>query len=249
MRELFDYFLQFIPPFPQILLFSLVSAAAILGGGFLCGALKRFAGWKTGYTRKTLHFLIFVSAVGLHIWGGMPAVNVLGVGMGIFVFLSVRAGDGNIFFEAMAREKDSPRRGYFIVMPYLTTAAGGIVSNLLFGSSAIMGYALCGSADAVAEPVGLRFGKHRYKVPSLRKIKISERSVEGSISVFLVSMILSFFFFSFLYHLHSRRAFISSLILSTILVFVEAFSFHGADNLTIQVTVSALTYFFIKLWG
>jgi len=50
------------------------------------------------------------------------------------------------------REKDLPRRGYFIIVPYLTTAIGGIASNLLFGSSAIMGYALCGSADAVEEP-------------------------------------------------------------------------------------------------
>ncbi|GAG75160.1 unnamed protein product, partial [marine sediment metagenome] len=64
----------------------------------------------------------------------------------------------------MAREKDFPRRGYFVIVPYLTTAMGGIVSNLLFGSSAIMGYIMCGAGDAVAEPVGVRFGKHRYKV-------------------------------------------------------------------------------------
>ena len=124
---------EFIPPFPQLLYFCLVSAVAIFVSGILAGALKRYAGWKTGYTRKTLHFLIFFTAVGLHIWGGMPAVNILGLGMGIFVLFSVRAGDGNFFFESMAREKDFPRRGYFIVVPYLTTAAGGLVSNLLFG--------------------------------------------------------------------------------------------------------------------
>ncbi len=50
---------EFIPPFPQLLYFCLVSAVAIFVSGILAGALKRYAGWKTGYTRKTLHFLIF----------------------------------------------------------------------------------------------------------------------------------------------------------------------------------------------
>lgn len=249
MKALLDYFLRFIPPFPQILVYILVSATAILASGFLSGALKRYGGWKTGYTRKTLHFLIFFTAVGLHIRGGMPAVNMLGIGMGIFVLLSVKAGEGNFFFEAMAREKDFPRRGYFIIVPYLTTAAGGIVSNLLFGLSSIMGYVLCGSADAVAEPVGLRFGKHRYEVPSLRKVRTSDRSLEGSLSIFIVSVILSAFFFLFLYHLPLAKAFLSSLLLSFAVVTVEAFSFHGADNFTIQITASGLTYLFIKLWS
>jgi phytol kinase len=238
-----------VPPYPQILFFALVSTLAILASGFLAGALKRSAGWKTGYTRKTLHFLIFFAAVGLHIWGGMPAVNVLGVMMGIFVLLSVRAGDGNFFFEAMAREKDFPKRGYFIIVPYLTTAAGGLISNLLFGECAVMGYALCGSADAIAEPVGVRFGRHKYRVASLKKVQVAERTVEGSLSVFVVSFILSMLFFAFLYQLSWTQALVSSLILSMVLVFVEAISFHGADNLTIQVTASALTYLFLKIWS
>ncbi len=249
MKEILSYILQFIPPFPQIMIFLLVSAVAILGSGFLCGALKRFSHWETGYTRKTLHFLIFFTAVWFHLWGGMPAVNILGIGMGIFVFLSVKAGDGNFFFESMAREKDSPRRGYFVIVPYLATALGGIVSNLLFGSSAIMGYAICGAGDAVAEPVGLRFGKHTYRVPSLKKVRISERSLEGSLSVFIVSAIISLFFFILLFQSPFSMAIVSSLLLSIAVVFVEAFSFHGADNLSIQITVSTLAYFFIKLWS
>ena len=171
---------RYLPPFPEILMAAAVSAAAILAGGLLSGTLKRRAGWQTGYTRKLFHFLIFFTAVALHLWRGMPAVNVLGLGMGIYVALVVRAGAGNFFFEALAREKDSPRRGYFIVLPYLTTAAGGLISNWLFGACAVMGYVVGGAADAVAEPVGVRFGRHRYKVPSLRKVQTAERSVEGS---------------------------------------------------------------------
>lgn len=240
---------RFIPPFPEVLYYTLVSAAAILVSAVLAGALKKYAGWKTGYTRKTLHFLIFFAAVGLHLWGGMPAVNVLGAGMGIFVLYSVWAGNGSFFFESMAREKDRPSRGYFIIVPYLTTAAGGLVSNLLFGGSAVIGYALCGAADAIAEPVGVRFGKHKYRVPSLRKVQVAERSLEGSFSVLVVSLILSFLFFLYLYQLPPEKAMLFSVILSAAVVLVEALSFHGADNLTIQVAASGLAYLFLKMWG
>jgi phytol kinase len=244
-----DLILGFIPPWPQLVYVCFVSAVAIFVSGILAGALKKYLGWKTGYTRKTLHFLIFFSAVGLHIWGGMPAVNILGLGMGFFVLYSVMAGDGNFFFESMAREKDLPRRGYFIVVPYLTTAAGGLISNLLFGGCAIMGYALCGAADAIAEPVGVRFGKHKYKVPSLKKVQVAERSLEGSLSVFAVSLVLSLLFFVYLYQLPSAKVLIASLVLSVVLTLVEAVSFHGADNFTIQVAASGMTYLFLKIWG
>ncbi len=149
----------------------------------------------------------------------------------------------------MAREKDYPRRGYFIVVPYLTTAAGGLVSNLFFGGCAIMGYALCGAADAIAEPVGVRFGKHKYKVPSLRKVTVAERSLEGSFSVLVVSLTLSLFFFVYLYQFPIAKAVIASAVLSLVIVFVEALSFHGADNLTIQVAASGLAYLFLNIWA
>lgn len=244
-----EWMLSFLPPYPQVVSYTLVSAAAILLSGTLCGALKRFAGWKTGYTRKTLHFLIFFTAVGLHLHGGMPAVNILGLGMGIFVFLAVWAGEGNLYFEAMAREKDSPRRGYFVVVPYLTTAFGGLASNLFFGQSAVMGYALCGAADAIAEPVGVRFGRHKYSVPSLRKVRAAERSLEGSLAVFLVTVILSAAFFAGFHRLPLLQALVSSLVMAAAVTSVEAVSFHGADNLSIQVAASGLAFFFLRTWG
>jgi phytol kinase len=249
MKDLIEFFFRLFPPYPLILavlgvVFLLIAAAA-----YVAGALKRYAGWKTGYTRKLLHFIVFFSAAGLHLWGGMPAVNVLGIGMGVFVLLAVRAGDGNFFFEAMAREKDFPRKGYFIIVPYLSTALGGLCANFLFGSSAVMGYIICGAADAVAEPVGVRFGKHVYRVPSLRRVKVSERSIEGSLSILVVSLVFSFFFFSFFYGMANQHALAASALLSLVVVFVEAFSFHGADNFTIQVTAAGMTELFLILWG
>jgi phytol kinase len=249
MEALIHLFLSLLPPFPDILIAGAVAAAAILGSGSLSAVLKRRARWPTGYTRKLFHFLIFFTAVGLHLWGGMPAVNILGAGMGVYVFSIVRAGEGNGFFEALAREKDAPRRGYFIVLPYLTTALGGLLSNLCFGVFAVMGYLVGGAADAVAEPVGVRFGRHRYRVPSLRKVESSERSVEGSLSVLVAAFVLSAGAFSLIYHLSYVYSLLAALLVSGSVVVVEAASPHGADNLTIQVTASGLASLFVRLWG
>lgn len=114
MKEFFDFLAGLLPPYPQIFEVSAFSGAVILAGGGLAGSLKRHVGWKTGYTRKVLHFIIFFSAAALHLWGGMPAVNVLGVGMGVFVLLAVKAGSGNFFFEAMAR-----RNFLYLINPFI----------------------------------------------------------------------------------------------------------------------------------
>ncbi|MDH4272485.1 MAG: hypothetical protein OEW18_10990, partial [Candidatus Aminicenantes bacterium] len=87
MERLIHLFMGLIPPFPGILIVGAIATAAILGSGLLSAVLKRRVGWPTGYTRKLFHFLIFFTAVGLHLWGGMPAVNILGAGMGIYVLL------------------------------------------------------------------------------------------------------------------------------------------------------------------
>lgn len=249
MEKFIQLGLSWIPPFPDILIAAAVSAAAILGSGFLSGTLKRRAGWPTGYTRKLFHFLIFFTAAGLHLWGGMPAVNILGAGMGIYVFVVVSVGEGNFFFEALARERDVPRRGYFIILPYLTTALGGLLSNFFFGAFAVMGYLVGGAADAVAEPVGVRFGRHRYRVASLRKVASSERSVEGSVSVFVSAFILSGLSFILFYRLSFSSSLLSALSVGGVIAAVEAVSPHGADNLTIQLTASGLACLFVRIWG
>jgi phytol kinase len=111
-----------------------------------------------------------------------------------------------------------------------------------------MGYVLCGAADAIAEPVGVRFGRHKYKVPSLKKVKVAERSLEGSLSVFVVSWALSLLFFVYLYQVPFARALIASFLMSVVLALVEAVSFHGSDNFTIQVAASGLTYLVLNVW-
>src|SRR5215475_1720886 len=75
----------------------------------------------SGYTRKSFHVLIFLSAVFVHFIGGFTAVCVFGMMVSIVVGHAVVAGPGNRLYEAIAREKDGARRTYFIVIPYCAT--------------------------------------------------------------------------------------------------------------------------------
>jgi phytol kinase len=218
---------------------SLVPASMALALGYLhlAGALKRDRGWRTGYTRKVFHFLVFTTAAGVQVLLGVAELFCFGAGTSAVLLYAIARGDGDLLYEAIARESDAPRRTYFIVVPYVATLAGGLLSNAAFGSAAIFGYLVAGLGDAVGEPVGTRFGRHRYRVPSARGV-VSHRSVEGSVAVFAVSLLAIGAAQLALKGAVGEPLTLSALALAVTLV--EAISPHGWDNLTLQVVPSAL---------
>jgi phytol kinase len=199
------------------------------------GYLKSQRNVKTGYTRKTFHILTFLTAAGLQLTAGLPLVCLFGGMTTLVLAYAIFRGDGDPLYEAIAREKDEPYRTYYIVIPYLATLVGGVAGNIWFGSAAIIGYMVGGLGDAVGEPVGTRWGKHRYIVPTLSQIKTT-RSIEGSIGVFVASLItlllgmlltpdLSF----------SARSLLTALAIALVSTLLEAVSPHGWDNATMQL--------------
>jgi phytol kinase len=143
-------------------------------------------------------------------------------------------------YEAMAREKDAPRRTYYIVIPYFATLIGGLLSNILFPSTAVFGYLVTGLGDAVAEPVGTRFGKHEYKVPAISGVR-AIRSLEGSCAVFIASALALTACFALSHQLDlSWRSFFLIVLISSVSTLVEAISPHGWDNATLQVVPALL---------
>ena len=151
------------------------------------GALKRNLGFKTGYTRKIFHVLIFSSAVVLQICFGLSLVFVFGLATSMVIAYALVRGPGNILYEAIARENDAPNRTHFVLVSYFATLIGGTLSSLLFGPYAVIGYLVAGLGDAAGEPVGTRWGRHVYATPGFGKTQ-SFRSIEGSIGVFVSSM-------------------------------------------------------------
>ncbi len=201
----------------------------------LAGTLKRRRGWRTGYTRKVFHFSVFGTAAALEATLGTPHVCLF-AGMGLLVVaIAVLRGDGDLRYEALAREQDAPHRTLYIVVPTFATVVGGLASNVLFGPVALVGYLVAGLGDAVGEPVGTRFGRHRYRVPSLRSVPTT-RSLEGSSAVLVVATLAcaAAFWMSPALGL-SARALGLVLLIGVTSAVVEGLSPHGWDNALLQV--------------
>jgi phytol kinase len=107
----------------------------------------------------------------------------------------------------------------------------------LFASYAFVGYLVCGWGDAVGEPVGSRWGKHKYAVPSLAGVR-AQRSIEGSFAVFLtgsIAAVLGLMAAGFA----TDTALWGGLACGAAGAVVEAVSTHGLDNFTTQVAAAA----------
>ena len=231
----------FLPSPALVMWLAPMALAYAVAAATLAGYLRSRRGVRTPYTRKIFHFTIFTAAGALQMWFGLPAVVIFGSITSALVLYAVWRGDGFPFYEAMARPSDAPRRTLFILIPLVTTALGGVVSNLFFPAWAFVGYLVCGWGDAVGEPVGTRWGRHRYRVPSMLGVA-STRSLEGSLAVFTAGTLAT------AAALAAMNVAPPSLILiaagaGAAGALVEAISTHGLDNFTVQVAASAAAAF------
>jgi len=237
-------FLSGLFPTSEILLsFSVPFALVSAGGLWWCGQLKRAFRWRTGYSRKSFHLLIFLTSGLIQSLWGLQVLCYFGAWTSLVVFYALVRGEGDVMYEAMARESDAPRRSRYIVMPWLATFFGGIVGNSLFGEFAIMGYLVVGLADAIAEPVGLLWGKHRYRAPSYGlNEKVSYRSIEGSAAILIITLPIFILGGLFLGVPMGSYLVGVSLLMALLISVVEAGSPHGLDNFTLQLAASGLSF-------
>ncbi len=238
--QLIRFFLDNFPSLQAILLGGVPALGWALAGLWIAGWLKRERNWKTGYTRKVFHFLTFMTVAFVQWRWGLSGVFLFGAATSLVIFYAILKGDGHLLYEAMAREKDAPHRTYYIISPYLSTLIGGIFSNLFFGPFAIFGYLVTGIGDAIGEPVGTRWGRHRYPVPSLKAVK-STRSYEGSAAVGISSCLVIalglFLIPELTFDVHQSG---KILLLGCAAMLIEAISPHGMDNATMQIFPSML---------
>ena len=212
---------------------------------FYAGLAGAYVGWlktrkkvRTAYTRKIFHLFIFTMAGFLQWSSGLAAVMIFGSVTALCVLYAVARGKDFPFYEAMARPSDEPHKTFYILVPLVTTAVGGVISNLFFMQFAYIGYLVGGWGDAIGEPVGSRWGRHKYRVPSALGVPAT-RSIEGSLSVFLVSFAVALLavFVGGAPMILAIKCAVACALAGTI---VEAISTHGFDNLTIQVAAAGV---------
>ena len=243
IESITHFFIENIPDSNAIFIagpISLIWAVLCL---LLAGYLKTNWNFKTGYTRKIFHFLIFGTVILIHWIWDTSIVCIFGGMTSLVLAYAVIKGNGHIMYEALAREKDAPKRTYYIVIPYFATLLGGLLSNIFLPFTAVFGYLVTGFGDAVAEPVGTKFGRHQYKVPSIKGTK-AIRSIEGSLAVFISSVFALTLWFTVSDQLTlSSGSFMVILLISLVSTLVEAVSPHGWDNATLQVVPALLGVF------
>ena len=243
MQQLIE---QFLPESSLILKLLLPIIILAILAACLSGWMKVRLNVRTPYTRKTFHFIIFSAAGLLQYYYGLHAVSLMGAIVFVLVLFAVWAGNRLWFYTALARETDRPHEKKFILFPLVATALGGVLSNIFFPATAYIGYFVGGWGDAVGEPVGTKWGKHRYTVPTLFGVRAT-RSIEGSFAVMLVSSFIAFIcLYNILSTAHLSTVIIGSLLCGVAAASVEAVSSHGLDNLTIQLCASGVLQLFIQ---
>ncbi|MCW8445375.1 hypothetical protein OQJ05_15115 [Fluoribacter gormanii] len=206
----------------------------------LVGMLRTTRHWPVGSTRKLFHLLIFNMAGFIQLIYGLTLVILFGIYVSCFILYALMRGESYPFYEAIARPQDHPRRSVLVLTPLIMTALGGYLSNLFFGTFAALGIFVCGWGDAMGELIGCRWGRHKFTVPSLFGVP-AIRSLEGSFAVALASIVVSFFLLLF-WALPWHTALWIAIVTGLIGAVAEAFSSHGLDNLTIQLSTSGTAF-------
>ena len=147
---------------------------------------------------------------------------------------------------SLAVRENEKNLNYYIVVPYFATLIGGVASNILFGPLSIVGYLVGGLGDAAGEPVGTRWGKHRYAIPGFGK-GAATRSYEGSLGVLIACLIALLIGVAISPFLHfGVRTLIALPAIAIACTLVEAVSPHGWDNTPMQFVPTLLVAAFLS---
>ena len=222
--------------------------------------------WNIGYGRKLLHFCLFATPVLVNSLLGSLDTKIVGLSWlalvcqayFILVLKPIRRRfpfPCMLIFRAFDRPNDRP-----YTIPWLwTQGVLGFIALLLLQS--YLTYAnlsqafflipmlVNGLGDGLAEPVGIKFGKHKYQTRALwHKGRLCSgkfvRSFEGSACVFFVSILSVFAVYS---EWGNTTRFIIALFLVPItLTAAEAFSPHTCDTPFIFLVSTALICFLFE---
>jgi len=208
---------------------------------------------KVNYTRKMNHFALFFMPVFLDKiipYGKSIELVLLGIAI-TFCCLTIlikpvrsRVHIARRMFLSIDRPEDRPYTlkwistqliaGYAVLYPAVVLFIKAGYSSLI-----LIPVLINGIGDGLAEPIGVRFGKHKYKARALFSKRIYERSLEGSSCVFFTSIAILFLFKSSF----SEFEFLWALaVLPIAMTITEAVSPHTWDNPFLFITGYTILY-------
>ncbi|EQC34316.1 hypothetical protein SDRG_08089 [Saprolegnia diclina VS20] len=242
---------------PKVLCMMLVS----LIGGMICRAFcavddkgyimtNKGSAFKVNYTRKLQHFAAYMVPLVIHTSFSGPLALAWGdlfTMVGFFVLIKPIREASSFFmlqFNSLDRPEDRPHTlkwiiagniapGLFILMffKWLFATNGDLVFIIVF---------ITGIGDGLAEPVGIMWGKHKYKTRALFSTRKYTRSWEGSACVFLSGMIfpaLQYANFD-----NFTQVLTAMLILPPTMAYAEAIAPHTMDTPVLMIGCGIILY-------
>ena len=231
--------MELTPEIQSTLAKGITLLAVMLSTGFLV----RYSGVKVNYTRKVNHFAIFFLPVFIDKqFDAETFTN--------FVYLAISAvittvsllmfyepirkliPPYQLMFEGFDRPEDRP---YTLVWIWTQFAAGFAVMLPMIwlfgqwglGSLVLIPILINVVGDGLAEPVGIRFGKHEYRTRALFTEKEYVRTLEGSACVLITGLIVV----AMHYEYFTTTQFVLSMLLVPLLMtLTEAYSPHTWDT-------------------
>ncbi len=208
---------------------------------YLCGLLVLHKGVKVNYTRKINHFFLFLLPVFLDRQLNYDKTALASLITSAFVVGSFalyikpireRIPFVGTMFSSFDRPEDRPHTLFWITSQMVVSYL--IIFGIIYafneqgiGGLVYIPLLINGIGDGLAEPVGVRFGKHKYQVRGFFTDRVFTRSLEGSACVFLTSVIVLLLFQA----KFSQEQLIAALLIIPItMTLAEAWSPHTWDS-------------------
>lgn len=226
---------------------------------YLTGLLVLKKGVKVNYTRKINHFSllavpfllpIILRSPPQHGGTGDYLIQIIGLLSGLLFFvlfikpIRERVAIFNTAFCGIDRPEDRPYTLRWITTQTAANFVAAIPIAIYLGTInkpelIFILILINGIGDGLAEPVGVRFGKHKYQTSALFTNRKYVRTIEGSACVFITSIVVVSLFSS----LFSTTQFIIALItFPIVMTLVEAKAPHSWDNPILFAAGSVLLF-------
>tara|TARA_B100000749_G_C18415671_1_gene461192 strand:+ start:401 stop:1138 length:738 start_codon:yes stop_codon:yes gene_type:complete len=227
---------------------------------YAMGCLVYYNNVKVNYTRKIGHFSIFFIPIFSEYFflDGGNGVTSFPFFLSILIVIHPRVRNKFSFFQRTFLALDRPEDRPYTVRWFYTQAFTSVITIMLLVALAnqlgvdwlgmnLLLIPLTAIGDGLAEPIGVRFGTHRYKSFSLFPIIKNKyyRTLEGSVTVYLSSLLILLLYQNFF----TTSQFINALIILPILVtLTEAVSPHTQDSAFLNLS-AGIGILFIKLFA
>lgn len=208
---------------------------------YFSGLLVKYKGVKVNYTRKINHFVLFFVPVYIdRVFAYEDSFGLFSLGASLAFFslliylepVRKRVPLFSTMFMSFDRPEDRP---HTLLWLYTQIAAGFLVMLpmiFLFSHFNLLDWMFIpllinGIGDGLAEPVGVRFGRHAYRTRALFTRKQYRRTLEGSACVFFSSIVIIAFSHAYFTPAQFTAALLALPLLMTL---AEAYSPHTWDT-------------------